>query len=145
MNPKVLVTIKGLQHSYEGLEENYIQTIQQGIYRKIADKHIITYEELPEKPDGSSPSPVKNLLKIHPGSVSLSKRGQTHTDMFFREGFHYTGLYRTPYGTLQTGFYTSKLIITEEPDCIDIQIDYDLELDYSHIADYSVYINIHSL
>ena len=46
MNKKVLVTVRGLQHEYRNCPDTEIQTIQQGIYKHIQDKHIITYEEL---------------------------------------------------------------------------------------------------
>lgn len=145
MNTKVLITIKGIQHEFEDIFDTGIQTIQPGIYKQVLDKHIITYEELSEKTDGGSPFSVKNILKISPDSVSLTKHGQISTDMFFKEGYHHSGVYETSFGTLQAGFITSKLSIVEKADSIDIQIDYSLELNYNHISDCTVFINIHSL
>lgn len=145
MNQKVLVTVKGIQHEFDNIFDSGIQTIQQGTYHKIADKHIITYEELPEESSGAPPSPIKNLLKIDSNSVSLTKRGQTTADMFFKEGLYHSGMYETSSGTLQAGFITAKLNITEKTDSIDIQIDYGLELNYSHVSDCTIFINIHSL
>lgn len=145
MNKKVLVTIRGLQHEYRNCPDTEIQTIQQGIYKHIQDKHIITYEELSGETSEGAPMPVKNILKINGDSISLSKRGHTSTDMFFKKGHHHSGFYETPYGTLQTGIVTSYIDIKEEPDSIDIQIDYELEFNHSHISGYTIYINIHSI
>ncbi len=145
MNSKVLITIKGIQHEFEDIFDTGIQTIQQGIYKQVSGKHIVTYEELSEEDNGGSPSTVKNMLKIDSDSVSLTKHGQISTDMLFKEGYYHLGVYETPFGTLQAGFITSKLSISEELDSIDIQIDYGLELNYSHVSDCTIFINIHSL
>jgi len=147
MNKDVLIKIKGLQHEYTNIYGNGVQTIQRGQYKKVSGRHIVTYEELPGSSGITPGTPVKNLLKIDPdaGSVSLTKRGQTSTDMLFKEGYYHTGIYETAFGTLQAGFITSRLVITEEADCINIQIDYGLELNYSHISDCTVYINICSV
>lgn len=144
MNSKVLVTIKGIQHDYNE-DADGIQTIQQGTYKRISNKHIITYEELPEDMDSSNPVPVKNMLKICSDSVSLTKRGQTSTDMFFKEGYHHTGLYEIPCGTLQMGIITSELTIKEDCDTITVNIKYGLELNHSHMSDCSILITIKSI
>lgn len=142
---KVLVTIKGVQYEFEDIYGSGIQTIQQGIYRPISGKHIIMYDELIEDVRGGSPCIVRNKLKIGHNAVSITKHGQTAADMFFKEGHYHSCMYETPSGTLQAGFITSKLIVTETTDSIDVRIDYGLELNYSHISDCTVFINIHSL
>lgn len=145
MNSKVLVTIRGVQHEFEEIFDTGIQTIQQGTYRQVSGKHIITYEEPAGEASVSSQSTIKNILKISSGSVSITKHGETAIDMLFKEGYYHSGMYETQFGTLQAGFITSKLNITETADSIDIQIDYGLELNYSHVSDCTVFINIHSL
>lgn len=145
MKPKVLITIKGVQHEFEDIYGSGIQTIQQGAYKQVSGKHIITYEELTEDVNGGSPFTVKNMLKICPDYVSLTKRGPTAADMFFKEGYYHSGMYETPSGTLQAGFITSKLNIVEKEDSIDLQIEYGLELNYSHVSDCTVFINVRSL
>lgn len=145
MKSKVLITIKGVQHEFEDIYGSGIQTIQQGTYKQVSDKHIITYDEITEDINGGSPLTIKNMLKICSDSVSLTKRGATAADMFFKEGYYHSGMYETPSGTLQAGFITSKLIIIEKEDSIDLQIEYGLELNYSHVSDCTIFISILSL
>lgn len=147
MNPNVLVTVKGLQHEYGETSPTEIETIQPGTYKSIQDKHIVIYEEPCDYNGQSSQSYITNLLKISPGSVSLTKRGHTSVDMFFKKGHHHSGTYETAYGALSlpVDIITSSLEITENTDCIDIKINYSLEFDHSYISSHTIYINIHSV
>ena len=145
MNEKVLVKIKGIQYDYDE-DDTGMQTIQQGIYKYISDRHIITYEELIDE-NGCNPASIKNLLKINKNDkvISLTKRGTISTDMVFKEGFIYNGLYKTPLGTLNMGITTSELIINEESDTINAIIKYGLELNCQHVSDCSITIDISNI
>lgn len=144
MTSNVLVTIQGIQHDID--DENALQTVQQGKYRLVSDKHIIKYDEFIEDADTSSAT-ITNLLKIDTNSstVTLTKKGASSSDMVFREGFHHDSLYKTPFGTMQMSLYTDKLIIEESDSSIDISIHYSLEMNYSHISDCTITIKIQSV
>lgn len=147
MNQNVLVTIRGTENEYGTTTGTEIETIQPGIYNFMQDKHIITYEEPCDGPDLDSKSFVKSLLKITSGSVSLIKRGQTSSDMVFKKGYHHSGIYKTAGGSLSLpiDIITSELVVTEDTDCIDIYINYSLEIGHSYTSMHTIYINIHSV
>ena len=83
MNSDVLITINGTQHDID--EEDSLQTVQQGKYRLVSDKHMIKYEEFIEETEGSSSAVITNLLKIDTNSstVTLTKKGASSSNMVF--------------------------------------------------------------
>ena len=145
MNSDVLITINGTQHDID--EEDSLQTVQQGKYRLVSDKHMIKYEEFIEETEGSSSAVITNLLKIDTNSstVTLTKKGASSSNMVFKEGLHHDSPYKTPFGTMQMSLLTNKLSIEESEATIDITIHYSLEMNYSHISDCTININVKSL
>lgn len=143
MDKNVIVTIKGLEYEPDGSAGEEIETCQPGVYKLLQGKHIITYEELY---DGNPGEFVKNLIKINEKTVSILKRGQISTQMVFKEGYHYSGTYGIAYGasSFPVDITTSHLAITEDTDCINIEISYSLGLGNSYISSRTVCINIHS-
>lgn len=145
MNSNVLITINGIQHDID--EEDSLQTVQQGKYRLVSDKHMIKYEEFIEETEGSSSAVITNLLKIDTNSstVTLTKKGASSSNMVFQEGLHHKSPYKTPFGTMQMSLFTDKLKIEESESAIDITIHYSLEMNYSHISDCTIKINVKSI
>ena len=145
MNSDVLITINGTQHDID--EEDCLQTVQQGKYRLVSDKHMIKYEEFIEETEGSSSAVITNLLKIDTNSstVTLTKKGASSSNMVFQEGLHHKSPYKTPFGTMQMSLFTDKLKIEESESAIDITIHYSLEMNYSHISDCTIKINVKSI
>ena len=142
MKEKVLITINGTQGD---APEDSIQTMQQGKYRFVGGKHVCTYNEIAETGDGVSSETISNLLKIGDDFVSLTKRGSASTEMFFKKGAQHTGIYETPFGSLQMSLFTNLLSISCEKDTIDIKIEYGLEMNYSHVSDNKIHIQIRSI
>ncbi len=143
MNDKVLITITGLQNEIS--EDDSIQTIQQGKHKFMADKHVIFYEELPEQESGLDPVPVKNIVKISKNTVTISKHGGTSMDMVFQKDHHHTCIYETPLGSFHVNIITTKLDIQETEDSVNVEINYDLEINYNHISDCTVSMDIQSI
>ena len=50
--------------------------------------------------------------------------------------------YITPYGTLLVGIDTDRIDIKESDDVININIDYALDINYEHLADCSIRMEI---
>lgn len=142
MNEKILITINGTQGD---MPEEAIQTIQQGKYRFVGGKHMCTYNEIIESDDENASETLTNLLKIDKDCVTLTKRGSTSTEMFFKKGTQHTGIYETPFGSLQMSLFTNYLSIAEEKDTIDVEIEYGLEMNYSHVSDNKIHIQIRSI
>lgn len=43
--------------------------------------------------------------------------------------------YSTPYGTIQMGIAATNLELKEEEGCIDMKVDYALDMNEEHVAD----------
>ena len=140
MTENVIVSIRGTQ--YDSTEGETIETIQPGIYRFMADKHIIMYEEVLEESQESNAFTTKCIIKIAKDYVSITKKGQTGTQMHFKPGQPCSTYYDTPYGTMQLDINTSNLDIREKPDSIAVILDYSLDLNSNHIADSHIEIVI---
>lgn len=140
MNQKVLVSITSL-HS-NGEESDSIQSVMPGTYSYIQEKHVIRYEEILEEAFDGEPPITLCILKITENSVSLTKRGQADTEMFFRQGASFDGYYNTPLGALQMRLYTSRLEILQSEDAISIDLEYGLDFNGSHVSDCHMQIEI---
>lgn len=148
MDTNVIITIKSLEYDgYNGTPGTEIETIQPGIYKYIHGRHIIIYEEPCDDTIQNPSLFTKNLVKISSDSVSITRRGQTCADMFFKKDYHYSGTFGTDGGTLSIpiDIITSDLNIKENTGCIDIQLSYSLELSHDYISMHTIYINIHFL
>lgn len=133
MNQNVLVSITSL-HS-NGEHSDSIQSVVQGTYSCIQGKHVIRYEEILEETFDGEPPVTHCMLKIAKDSVSLTKRGQADTEMYFKKGEVYDGFYDTPLGSLQMSLRTTHLDITESEHAISIDLEYGLDFNYSHVSD----------
>ena len=51
---------------------------------------------------------------------------------------------RQPFGNLLIGIDARSLDIEEEEDAIDIKVEYDLEVNYEHLAECSLTMNVRS-
>ncbi len=142
MKEKVLVTITG-SHETDGETES-IETLQPGNYKFLHGKHFIQYEEVLEESLSGKPVSAKCLLKVSENNVTLSKKGPTQTEMYFKTGESYTTIYETPFGSLQMKLYTTALKIQETEDSLTIQIDYSMDMNYSHVSDCNIKIHITS-
>ena len=140
MTKDVLVTITSRHDNYG--EHNAIQSISPGTYCYIQGRHVVRYEEILEETIGSEPVATLCILKIGEDSVSLTKRGQADTEMYFKRGEAFDGIYDTPAGSLRMCLRTSRLDITEAEEAISVDLEYGLDLNYSHISDCYIKIDI---
>ncbi len=70
MTKDVLITIRGVHTMDE--EDNDVEMIVRGDYYQKNGKHYVLYEELLE----GFKEPVKNIIKITPTSMDITKREQ---------------------------------------------------------------------
>ena len=131
MTKDVLVTVKGLQYSLdgEGGDDQRIETITRGNYYLKNGKHYVTYEE---SPDGSVN--IKTMLKFDESFFELTRKGQYSVHMLFEEGKKNYTDYRTPFGNFVVGIDTSLIDIKEKEKEILLHIDYDMDMNYEHLA-----------
>lgn len=141
MTKNVLVSITSLQKE----TSDAIQSLVKGTYSYIQNKHVIRYEEILEENFDSEPATTLCILKIAGDSISLTKRGQADTEMYFKCGEAFDGFYDTPLGSLQMCLRTSRLDITESNETISIDLEYGLDFNCNHISDCHLKIDISSI
>lgn len=143
MKEKVLVKIKGLQMVSQVQEEDGeepIEIINIGRYNAVGDKEYVRYEEVVEGENKK----CSNLIKISHNAVEITKRGAVTAHLSFVAGEKTLTCYDTPFGNIYLGMFTRELDILRSDDRINITIDYALELNYEHVSDCKVEMEITS-
>lgn len=142
MKSDVLITIVGKQS--DGIQQDSIETIQGGLYRHVGDSDIVSYEEIIADEQTAETASTRNLLKIQPDFVTLTKRGLVHTKMEFAVGQPFHGFYQMPYGVFDMVIQTKKITLQKEEDKIKLYIQYRLELNGEFLSDSELDIRIES-
>ena len=137
MNKEVLISIRGLQFE-EGTDENKIETITAGDYYKKNDYHYVVYDELTE----GFEEPTKNIIKFNDKELYLTKHGLVNVHMVFEENRKNMTNYVTPYGSIMIGIETEKVDLKEEEKRIRVDVLYSLEVNYEHLADCNIVMDI---
>ncbi len=139
MSKRVLVSVTGLLFGTGANgEPEDIEVVAPGEYYQKNGKHYVLYEEM----DEDFSEPIQNLLKISSDQVYLRKRGLINTEMTFVRNTEKTSHYSTPFGNLVLGVHARELQIQEEPDKIQVDLHYALEINYEHISDCNLHIQV---
>ena len=80
MDKEVLITLKGLQIN-EPVDTGVVEIVALGEYYEKNDKKYIIYEEVVEGMEGK----IKNIIKLSPTCMEVTKKGLTNTHMVFEE------------------------------------------------------------
>ena len=139
MTKEVLVTISGLQFSPE-TESESVELITSGSYYKKNGKHYIIYDEVNE---GFSET-TRNIIKLNDDFMDITRRGVSNVHMMFEKNKKDMSYYNTPFGNLLVGINATDVKVNETEDNIDIKVDYKLEVNYEHLAECSISMNIMS-
>ena len=135
MTKEVLINISGLQMDVD--PENPIEMVTTGAYYLKNGKHYILYDELSEDNEIT-----KNVLKIGPNSVELTRKGPQGSHMICEEGKENLSYYDTPFGSLLMGVNTSNIDWMEEEEQMRLQVDYDLSVNSDHVSKCKIDVNI---
>ena len=139
MTTDVLLSIRGLQFEGEN-DANDLETITAAQYYKKNDSHYVIYEEATE----GFRETTKNIIKWNGNTLELTKRGLINVHMIFEEKKNNMTDYRTPYGSILIGIDTKQIQMTEEEDEVTVCVDYALSINYEHLADCKININVRS-
>lgn len=139
MTEEVLLSIKGMQ-IIEQSEEEPVEVVTRANYLQKDGKHYIRYEEMMEGSQGS----ISNLIKIQENGMEVTKKGLTNVHMVFEQNKKNMTYYDTPFGNLLVGISATNIDVKTEADCIDVKVDYALEVNYEHLADCTINMNIKS-
>lgn len=142
MTKNVIVSIQGLQFDAAQNDEELdkIETIYPGEYYFRNQAHYILYDECLEGQD----EPVKNMIKIKPQELVITKKGPVNVQMVFNEGKKTITSYITPFGNMLIAMDTTKLDIEENADDMLVHIEYALEANYQYVADCNIRVEIKS-
>lgn len=138
MKKDVLVSISGLQFEID--KEEAVEIISAGEYYNRNGKHYILYDEILEEVEG-----ITNCtLKISDKQVSIQKKGANNVHMIFEVNRKNLTYYSTPFGDLQIGINTTSIKVAEEENQILVNIQYELDINYSHVSDCEIQVKITS-
>lgn len=128
------VCVRSEQKNADG-ETQYFETKSKGRLSEREGALFVLYEENTEEmPEKQS---VKNLLKIEeePLRVSLKKSGAVSWRMTFEKGNRKEAEYGTPYGALQIGIETERIILKKRQEKTSLQLLYALFIQGEKQAD----------
>ena len=131
MTKDVLVSISGkhidiMNDPVEGYEtgDDAIEVVMPANYYCRNGKHYILYDEVLE------------------GMAGTIKTGVSSSHMVFEKNKKNLTYYRTPYGQMLVGVNTKKMEIDVKDDKIDVQVDYELDVNHEPLADCKIKMNI---
>lgn len=137
MTREVMISIRGIQFD-NGQDGEKIESIQKGEYFQKNQSHYILFDEIIEGMD----EPVKSMIKFKKGELHLNKKGPINVTMDFLEHKKTLTNYRTPYGSLVIGLEAASVNFQEEEKRIVVNVDYAMEVNYEHLADCKIKIDI---
>ncbi len=140
MTKEVLLTIKGLQFSFgrEGMEEETIETVMAAEYFYRNGSHYIIYEE----PCEDNEEITQTRIKFRDGYLEVTKKGFVNVHMIFEEKKKNISGYSTPFGEILVGIEAKRVKFTEEASHIHADVEYELEINYEHVADCRITIEV---
>jgi len=137
MTKNCLLAIKGLQ--FDASEEDMeIETVTAAEYYKKNNSHYVIYEEAFEGMEGTT----RNIIKFREDSFDVTKRGIMNVHMVFEENKKNMTNYSTPFGDILIGIDARKISMQESSRKIQVNVDYALEVNYEHLADCRITMNI---
>lgn len=136
MTRDVLVSISGVQI---GEDDNHsVEMITRGDYFLKNGNHYILYDEVQEGVEGV----IKNTIKIHQSGMDIIKRGSLSVHMTFEKEKKNLSCYATPIGELMIGIKTNDILIDEEEDRIKIRVNYSLDINYQHVSECNIVLDV---
>ena len=139
MTKDVLVKIKGLQFAGEE-DADATEVITSGTYYMKNGKHYILYDEVME----GSTEITKNVIKIWDSSMDVTRKGPASVHMMFEKDKKNVSYYYTPFGNLLIGIDAKNVQIEESEQESCAQGHYGLEINYEHVADCHITVDVKS-
>ncbi len=139
MTKDVLVKISGQQRYGGGMVEPVV-VITSGSYYLKNGRHYIIYDEVVEELGGYAHS----RLRISQEGVDVHKTGAVDTDMEFVPGKSCQTHYETSLGEMVIDTQTNYLKVSVEEDHIHVDIEYSMDINYEHVSDCRIEIDIRS-
>ena len=87
-------------------------------------------------------SPVKNTIKVGEDVIDVIKHGLSSVHMVFEKDKKRIASYTTPMGEMMVGLSTKDIQVEEEEDALKVQVSYSLDINYDHISDCSIVLDV---
>ena len=139
MTKDIRVSVSGIQFEIE--PEEPVELITFGDYYHKNGKHYILYDEI-DMEEGEN---IKNRIKIGDGKIEVVKSGTTNGQLIFEQGKNHMTYYDTAMGSLLMGINTASIRMIEEEDHIQAKVRYSLEMNYNHISECEITIDVRSV
>lgn len=136
MTRDVLIKISGLQ-TMDGENDN-VEVITTGDYFLKNGRHYVVYDEVMDGFEGN----VRNLLKISPDKLDVRKNGIASAHMVFEQDRKNLTRYATPMGEMIVEVSTNRILLEEQTDSLKVSVDYSLDINYSHVSDCNITVDI---
>ncbi len=136
MTKEVLLSLKGLQ--FDGMGQEDLTTILPAEYYWKNGKHYVIYEEVAEGYTGAT----RNVIKFQDHTLDVIKKGEVNVHLLFEENRKNLSNYATPFGEIMVGINTTHMEMTENENQIRLDVSYGLEVNYQHLADCRISLNI---
>lgn len=122
----------------EEADEEEVEVFSAGKYYFKNGKHYVLYDEMVE----DTKTMVKNRITLKDGRLEVKKSGPVNALLVFEEEKKNNSWYNTPFGQLLAGIDVQSMRVKEQEDLIEIQVDYELEINYERVADCRIQIRI---
>ena len=139
MTKDIRVSVSGIQFEIEPDEP--VELITFGDYYHKNGKHYILYDEI-DMEEGEN---IKNRIKIGDGKIEVVKSGTTNGQLIFEQGKNHMTYYDTAMGSLLMGVNTASIRMIEEEDHSQAKVRYSLEMNYNHISECEITIDVRSV
>ena len=87
---------------------------------------------------------IQSLIKLDEHGMEVTKRGLTNVHMVFEKNKKNITCYSTPFGDLMIGISATNIDVNTTEENIDIEVRYILDLNYEHMAECTINMNIKS-
>ena len=87
---------------------------------------------------------TRNIIKLNDDFMDITRRGVSNVHMMFEKNRKNVTYYYTPYGSLLIGIDAKSVDVQETENDIDVKVNYELEVNYEHMADCCITMNIKS-
>ena len=139
MTKEIRVSVLGTQFDIDPDEP--VELITFGDYYHKNGKHYILYDEI----DIEEGENIKNRIKIGDGKIEVVKSGTTNGQLIFEAGKNHMTYYDSAVGSLIMGVNTDSIEMIEEDDHIQAKVRYSLEMNYSHVSECEIVIDVKSM
>jgi uncharacterized beta-barrel protein YwiB (DUF1934 family) len=138
MTKDVLIKISGLQTMDQ--ESDNVEVITAGQYFYKNGKHYVIYDEAIDGFDGT----VHSTIRMTPELLDIRKTGTVETHMVFSLGHKEMTHYATPLGEMMIETATNRICMEEEENSIQMRVEYSLDINYEHVSDCSIVLDVYS-